>query len=401
MSVVALPVPDHVPSELVFDFDFLNDARLKPDMHQGIAELARLAPPFFYTPRNGGHWVAQGKDVLFDIARDVSLFSSAAQTDDYKVQTVRIPIGMDPPEHTAYRAVLTQAFSPKSMTALAPDIRALAVELIDKVVACGSCDFVASVSEPLPVLIFMRMAGLPEERFAEFREWVAAAVGSYDPVERQQVFDKVTDMTAPLVRQRMEQPGSDLISRIIQADVGGRRPTFDEVQSFYLMLFIAGLDTVVNAMSFGIRHLAIDQDLQASLRKDPSKIPSAMEEILRRYSIALPGRQVTRDANWNGIEFCRGDKVMLFVPGAGLDPNAYPDSTRVDLKRGESHIAFGAGPHRCVGANLARIELRILYEEWLSRIPHFGIDPDKPWRFHPALVLSVDSLPLVWRRVDN
>jgi cytochrome P450 len=241
------------------------------------------------------------------------------------------------------------------------------------------------------------MAGLPEDRFHEFREWVLAAVGSYDAAERQRTFDKVLAMTAPLVRERMQSPGNDLISRIIEADLDGRKPTFDEVQSFYLMLFIAGLDTVVNAMSVGMRHLAIDAELQDQLRANPWLQRRANEELLRRYSIALPGRQVTRAADFRGAPLRHGDSVMLFLPGANIDAAFYADPTQIVLNRPESHIAFGMGPHRCVGQHLARIELNILYEEWLARIPPFRLNSDKPWQFHPALVLSIDALPLVWR----
>jgi len=388
--------PDHVRPDLVVDFDFLRDPRLADDMFDGIQKLGVEAPEIFYTPRNGGHWVAQGREAVTEMMRNPEVFSSAAQTADRKAQTIRIPIGLDPPDHRVFRRVLDQAFSPKAMTTLAPQIRALAKELIDKVAQQPGCEFVSAVAEPLPVLIFMRMAGLPEERFHEFRGWVLAAVSSYNAAERQAVFDKVLDMTAPLVRERMQTPGDDLISRIAQADLDGRRPTFDEIQSFYLMLFIAGLDTVVNAMSVGIRHLAMDETLQATLRDDPTKITAAMEELLRRYAIALPGRQLSRDTVYRGIEMRHGDSVMLFLPGANIDRNFHAAPTQIDLSRATPHIAFGTWIHRCVGAHLARIELKILYEEWLARIPPFRIDPDRAWKFHPALVLSVDELPLVW-----
>jgi cytochrome P450 len=119
--------------------------------------------------------------------------------------------------------------------------------------------------------------------------------------------------------------------------------------------------------------------------------------LLRRYSIALPGRQVTRAADFRGAPLRHGDSVMLFLPGANIDAAFYADPTQIVLNRPESHIAFGMGPHRCVGQHLARIELNILYEEWLARIPPFRLNSDKPWQFHPALVLSIDALPLVWR----
>ena len=399
MSVDVSPaetIPDHVPPELVVDFDFMRDPRLREDVHDGLRKLQAEAPPLFYTPRNGGHWIAIGREMLFNVSRDYEVFSNAPQTEDRAKLPRRIPITYDPPEHGAYRHVLMHAFAPKVVAAMEQKIRALAIQLIEDMAPDGHCDFVPAVAEPLPVKIFMEILGLPMERFAEFRVWVQQATGSYAPSERIGVLENVMEMTAPLVRARQETRQDDLMSRIIDADLDGRKPTFEEVQAFNLMLFIAGLDTVVNAMSFGVRHLARDPELQARLRAEPALIPKAMEELLRRYSIANPSRQVSRDTVYEGVELKKGELVMLATPAANLDPAAFDEPERIDLDRTEPHLAFGVGPHRCVGSHLARLELRILYEEMLARLPPFRADPDRRERVRPAVVFAVESLPLTW-----
>ena len=388
--------PAHIPPELVLDFDYLGDGRLQPDLHDGFGSLLKDAPPLFYTPRNGGHWVAAGHEAAFEIARDFDLFSNAPQSPSSERLPRRIPISYDPPQHTAYRHVLVHAFSPKAVNGMETEIRTFAAELLDAVAQDHGCDFVSAVSEPLPVKFFMRMMGLPMERFAEFRRWVVAATGAYGEQARAEVLDLVGEMTAPLVRERMAERREDLISRIVDADVGDRKPSFEEVQAFCLMLFIAGLDTVVNGMSFGVRALAMNPAFQDQLRADPGLIPKAAEELLRRYAIAMPIRQVARDATYNGVPLKRGDVVLLALTSANLDPAAFEDPFTLDLNRASPHVTFGAGPHRCVGSHLARLELRILYEELLARIPRFRLDPDRPATFHSGHVVAIEALPLVW-----
>jgi cytochrome P450 len=391
-------IPPHIPATLVFDYDINADPRLVRDIHDGLMVLRREAPgPIFYSPLNGGAWIVTGYRECYDMARNFALFgNNLAKLDPSLAQTPRIPISIDPPEHAGYRRVLMEHLTPKALAALEPDIRSTLDDLIQSVIAKGQCDFVASVAEPLPVWVFMRMMGLPLDRYKEFRVWVGALVLQVPPQVRQKMLDVVMDMTAPLVRERMARRQDDLISKIIDADIDGRKPTFDEIQSYCLMLFIAGLDTLVNGMSFTIRHLAIHQPLQAQLRADPSLIPRAIEELLRRYSFANPSRLVLEDSDDYGVPMRRGDHVVLALPAADLDPIAFDDPEAINLDRSIPHLAFGAGPHRCVGLHLARLELRVLLERWLARVPTFHLDPAESWRFHQGRVHGVESLPIVW-----
>jgi cytochrome P450 len=150
-------------------------------------------------------------------------------------------------------------------------------------------------------------------------------------------------------------------------------------------------------MGYGIRHLAMNPDLQAQLRDNPKLIVEAAEEILRRYTFTVPTRRVTKDTELGGWQMKNGDRLMLYLPGADLDAAEFADPETYDLNReNKVHIAFGVGPHRCLGSHLARIELQVIYEQMLARLPEFRLDPDKAPKFHAGNIIAIDSLPLVW-----
>jgi len=392
------PHPSHVPASRVHDFDFHDDPLYaqKGDMHDAFLHLLNHAPGMFWTPRNGGHWIILEHDLVAQAMRTPEIFSSVGQAiPAMQVDIVMPPIMLDPPEHAKFRAPLNKAFSPKSMHELSVSVRALAAELIERIAADGQCDFVSAISEPLPVLIFMKLMGMPTDRLADFREWVHQTLSNTP--EREIAYGKVAELMAELIDARIRQPQNDLISRLIELEIDGEKLSRELLLGYCQLLFIAGLDTVVNGMSFAIRHMARNPVIQEQLRADPARIPDAVEEMLRRYPIAMPGRRVARDVEWNGIDLRAGDLVLMAMPAAHLDPKAFPDPQRFDLDRENvTHITFGTGVHRCAGSHLARIELQILYEEWLKRIPSFHMAPDKKERFHAANVLSIDYLPLVW-----
>lgn len=391
------PTPSHVPEELVYDYDHINTPTRYGDMHDCVMQLMKDAPPIFWTPRNGGHWVAARHEHIFDIARNTEVFSSKSLQLDNPHSTVSmVPITLDPPEHTKYRLPLMQAFSPKAMQALEGAIRELTNELIDGVIQKQGCNFQSTVAEPLPVTVFMRLMGLPLERLPEFRKWAVDAFKTGDSAEQGAIFAQIGAAMAQYIQERMAKREDDLISRLLDTQIDGRAPTFEEMLSYCLLLFVAGLDTVVNAMCWGVRHLAQDQKLQASLRADPSQILQAVEELLRRYQVTAPPRTLGCDAEYAGVQFKKFDTLLLLLPAANMDPAVFQDPAKVDIERTTPHIAFNAGPHRCVGSHLARLELRVLYEEWLRRVPAFRLDPQNPATFHAGHIFTVESLHLLW-----
>ena len=402
--------PPHVPEAAVLDFDIHLDAGLLRDPHERVRELLKSAPPVFWTPRNHGHWVAIGHPEIFEAYRDWEHFSNQYMTPERQAAIDAMlppgspprlhnkPISADPPEHGKFRAPLMLPFGPKAIKQRGDEIRALARELIAEVAPLGHCDFMPTVAEPLPVKIFMKMLGLPLERLAEFRELVQLylAPGISDPMENYRRQRLVIGAVEDVIEARKAAPKDDLISMLWAAEIDGQPMTRHLMEDYTNQLFIAGLDTVINGMGFGVRHLARDLETQTALRADLSLIPAAAEEILRRYSFTNPMRRVAKQVELGGFTLEPGDFLVLFMAGADLDPRAFDRPEVFDMGREEAHIAFGAGPHRCLGSHLARLELQILYEEVLTQLPPFRLDPDKPVRFHGGNILAIDSLPLRW-----
>jgi cytochrome P450 len=407
----AVEKPPHIPDRVVFDFDMYHDPDYIKDPHRRILDIISKAPPVFWTPRNGGHWMLVSHKANFEASRDPETFSSEvvpkAQIAAFMASLppgapripMPVPINIDPPEHTAYREPLLGAFSPKSMLALKDSIRALAIELIEKIRPKGTAELMAEVAEPLPVQVFLKMFGLPVERQAEYRalvkEHLSAGQGETREMARR-LFKVVLTMKDTLL-ERKENPKDDLISVLWQSRVSGKEMTMDDMENYSVLLFLAGLDTVLNGIGNGVRHLAANPELQRSLRENPKLIPDAAEELLRRYTFTVPVRRVTKDLEFHGAPMKADERVMMFLPAADLDAAEFPEPEKFDLKReNKAHIAFGTGPHRCLGSHLARIELQVLYEELLARLPEFRLDPAKPVTYKGGHVVGPETLWLLW-----
>ena len=391
-------VPEHVPAERVRDFDIYSPTEGQRDMMGSVASVVADAPKIFFTARNGGHWVIAGYDVLAAAARDTETFSSFPYTiPTYADEQPLAPLLVDPPLHSAHRVVLNRMFTPKRAVALASEIRGSAVTLIEAAAGLGRCDFVKSISELLPVSVFLRLFGLPHERLHEYRHAIKTYLGSADVEDKRKMADWIINELSEAIRDHQRNPREDLISELIDAEIEGRKASFEETLNFCMMLFAAGLDTVTVSLSYGVRHLAEDANLQTWARANPNKVQELTEEMLRRYSAAQPGRTVTRDVVMDNVTLKKGDRVLLLVAGANLDPDAFDSPLAVIPGRPKTpHLAFNVGPHRCVGMHLARVELQIAYEEWLARIPAFRLDPDCASSSSGGHVLSLNSLGLRW-----
>jgi cytochrome P450 len=406
------PQPSHIPDSVVYDFDAYRDPGLLANPAQRLAEIVRQAPPIFWTPRNGGQWIIQGYELLFNAYRDPGTFSSQMylSAEQREAMLARLPpgiqripsarpIGLDPPEHTKYRAPLQRTFSPKSALALKDDIRRLADELIGNVASQGHCDFVVAIAEQLPVQVFLKLFGLPLERQAEYRALAKEHLAniSTDPAAGLGKQFRLIEVMRDTILDRRDHPRDDIISLLWQAGIEGRPTTIEDMEDFAVLLFIAGLDTVVNGASFLMLHLARDIGLQDELRANPKIIPEAVEEMLRRYTFTVPVRFVAKDVVYAGVQMKAGERVLMYDPAADLDPKQFKDPETYNMHREERmHIAFGAGPHRCLGSHLARVELQIITEQMMARLPRFCLDPEKTPTFHGGHVLGPDSVSLVW-----
>ncbi len=406
----ATPTPDHVPESLVYDFDMFMDPGYRNDPHARILQMIDEAPPIFWTPRNGGHWMLIGHSANFEAARDTEAFSSemipfeqlqevlASLPEGEERIPVAYPINLDPPRHGTYRLPLQRVFSPQHINTLKGNIREMAAEIIDEVVASGGCEFMSAVAEPLPVKVFLKMLGMPLDRMPEYRALVKAHLSEIqpDPANALKRLQAVAATMRPTLIERRDNPQDDIISMLWQTEIDGKPTTQEDLENYGVLLFIAGLDTVMQGMGHGIRHLAQNPELQNMLRENPERISETTEELLRRYTFTVPPRLVARDQEFQGVQMKAGERAMLFLPAADLDPREYENPEQVDLDRTGTHIAFNAGPHRCLGSHLARVELNILYEEWLARVPQFRVDPDHAPKFCGGHVVGVEELHLKW-----
>ncbi len=407
----AVAKPAHVAERLVYDFDSFHDPAYLENPHARILDMIAHAPPVFWTPRNGGHWMIMSHEAVFKASRDYDAFSSefVPQAQIKAMQAAMppgsphipqpLPINVDPPEHTRYRAPLQGAFSPKAMMALKDDIHALAAELIERIKPRGGCDFMAEVAEPMPVQVFLKMFGLPLDKQAQYRALVRQHLSDPEPDARAALkrLMNVADIMHETLIDRRDNPRNDIISLLWKTQIDGKATTLGDLQNYCVLLFIAGLDTVMNGIGHGVRHLAGTPALQAELRANPKLIPEASEELLRRYTFTVPPRIVGRDMEFEGAQMRKGERAFLFLPAADLDPREFANPEIFDFSReNKAHIAFGTGPHRCLGSHLARIELQVLYEELLARLPEFRLDPARPIRYHGGHVVGPDTLHLLW-----
>jgi cytochrome P450 len=304
---------------------------------------------------------------------------------------------MDGADHMRFRVPLMRAFAPARVKALEAQIRRFAGELIDAIRDKGGCDFVDAVAEPLPIVTFMKLMGYDLSRRKEFREW-ASWMSKADVEKRLESNRRAMEMSRALFEDRRKNPQDDLLTALTRETIDGEPISQRDLDGMVVLLFGAGLDTVANSMAFGMHHVARDPGLQDRLRADPALIPETIEELLRRYSVSSVARAASRDVEWHGASIRRGERVLLLLPTGNMDASAFPDPTRFDPEREDkTHMTFNSGPHRCVGSHLARLELNILYEEWLRRMPNVRLDPDKPApTYRPGVVMEMSWLHLKW-----
>ena len=408
------PKPDHVAAELVYDYDMYHDPALNENAPERLVDIAANAPPVFWTPHNGGMWFVTRFRLVTEAGRNWEAFSSEPFTPE-EAEALRaalpadeqiyqpVPILLDPPLHTKFRKPLNLVFAPKAMMAMQDSIRALAVELIDRVKDRSGCEFMAAIGEPMPVQVFLEMFGLPLERQDEFRKIVGDHLSEDfgDHADSQRMLRAMAMLMRDTLLERQANPTGDLISRLWQTDVDGRPLTLEDMQNYCILLFIAGLDTVMNAMGYGVRHLAANPELQAELRADPALIPEAAEELLRRYSFVNSMRRAGKDMSFGGAEIKAGERIVLYNPAANVDPEEFPDPGTFDLHReNKAHVTFASGPHRCLGSHLARIELQTLYEEMLARLPEFRLDTDRPVTYRCGPVIGPRAVHIIWDTQD-
>lgn len=283
------------------------------------------------------------------------------------------------------------------MRALTDKVRDRAESLIDAALEQGQCEFVREFAKVLPSEIFLDLMGLPHDKLHDFLEWEEMIMGATDIDVRLGGLRAVADYLRKEIQRRQLTPTGDVLSTVANCQIDGRPITESEALGVSILLYIAGLDTVVNVLCWQFRHLAENPQDQEMLRAHPERIPAAVEELLRGYSIVSVTRIVTADTEVDGVTMHKGDVVSIPTPLVSRDDQEFEGGVGVDLERGaRRHMAFGFGPHICLGMHLARVELIAAVELWLKKVPPIRVEEGADIPCHGGAVLAIERLPLRW-----
>jgi cytochrome P450 len=364
------------------DFDHL-DSRWINDPFP-IWDEMRKKCPIAHTNRFMGVYFPSRYDDVRAVAYDTEHFSSrrvvVRETPPPRIPAP--PITSDPPEHRPARMVLLPPFTPDQIKKLEPRARSLCNELIDKFIARGTADAAVEYSQEIPVRLIAHMLGLPESDGDLYRKWIKMILedGITDISVVVQAAGEMQAYFMQHVQERLKKPGDDLISYLNSVEFKGERLAPENVIGSLRLLLIAGIDTTWSGIGSCIWHLAKTPADRQRLVREPALMPTAIEEFLRAYAPVTMAREVVKETQINGCTFKPGEMVLLSFPAACRDPDMFPDADKVVIDRKENrHAAFGLGIHRCVGSNLARMEMTVAVEELLKRIPDFGLNGDVKW----------------------
>src|SRR5262245_19258313 len=295
--------------------------------------------------------------------------------------------------------ILLPPFTPQAVERHEARTRAICNELIDAFIAGGACDAAVEYAQHIPVKVIAHMMGVPEADGDRFRGWINATLqeGVTDDAVLMRGLVEMTEYFRPYMLERRERPGDDLISHLVQQKYeDGRTLTDNHVLGSLRLLLVAGIDTTWSGIGSSLWHLATHAEDRKRLVADPSLMPTAIEEFLRAYAPVTMAREVKKETTVGGCPFKEMGQVLLSFPAANRDPVKFPDADRVLIDRAENpHAAFGLGRHRCIGSNLARLEMTVAVEEWLKRFPDFTLAPGAKVTWSEGTVRGPRSIPVV------
>lgn len=345
-------------------------------------------------PDGPGFWAVTRYADVKTVGRDPGTFSSVptimisdpAEAGLVDLGDHQMMLMMDPPRHTRYRRLLSRQFTPRAARTLVPRIEQLAAQIVDEVIERGECDFVSDVAGEMPSYVIAELMGLPLDdgrKLYELTEILHSAPESQPEGAAAMAGLQMFQYASELIRTKRKSPGDDLATRLIEAEVDGRRLDDLDFQLFFMLLIDAGGDTTRNLVSTGVLELLRRPDQLAALRGDlRGRLPAAREELLRFTSpVVYMRRTATRATELGGTPIAEGDKVVMYYAAANRDPAAFSDPERLDLERAPNHhVAFGGGgAHFCLGAHVARVEIDALLAEVLGRMEALELASEPEW----------------------
>jgi cholest-4-en-3-one 26-monooxygenase len=412
-----------VPLGETAEIDLLDPYRFVRGEHHAMFARLRAEDPVYWhpNPRAGagaGFWNVVKHGDLVDVNRDTETFSSelggtsiwdhddeAGMTDTRGVMM----LNMDPPKHTRYRLLVNKGFTPRMIGLLEQYLRHRSTVIVDHVIERGQADFVSDIASELPLQAIAEIMGVPQDDRRLMFEWSNKLIGADDPEYASEPGEAVTQLylyVNNLAAQRRTDPRDDIVTKLLNAEVDGDRLSELEFDMFMLLLTVAGNETTRNATAHGMYALLTHPEQLRALRDDMDGLmPTAVDEILRWGSPVLHFRRTaTADTEIRGREIKAGDKVVMWHISANRDEEVFSDPFTFDITRSPNpHVAFGGGgPHYCLGANLARMELRLILTELLERLPDLEL-AGEPQYLVSNFIGGIKHLPVTWtpgERVD-
>ncbi len=394
------------------DIDLLDlDTFEKGTPHAWFTRLRKEDPVHRHEdPAGNPFWCITKHEDLKSISKNPGLFSSERMgtllrdPEPESLGALRaIMLNMDPPRHRQYRALINKAFTPRMVTELMPRVRVMVDRIVDNVIEKGECDFVEDLAAPLPMEVICEMMGVPEEDRRAIYEIGNRMVGFDDPElqKDQPILDgdyenasaEMFMYATKLAEKARSHPSDDLATALLHAEVDGERLSDFDFNSFFLILAIAGNETTRTVTSNGMLNLIRHPDQRQAILDDMSLIPSAVEEILR-FDPAVHNfrRTATADTEIRGVEIKEDDRIILWYPSVNRDEDVFENPQKFDVRRQPNdHLSFGIGEHYCLGANLARMELRLIFEGLLKRLPDLELAAE-PRRLHSNFINGVKEM---------
>ena len=351
-------------------------------------ELRENEPVYWNAQKEGtGFWALTRYDdvVATSLDHDSFLSGHGVFVDESVGGSELMMVNMDPPKHSGLRALVNEGFTPKMIRRMEPHVRGIAAAIVDKIATKGECDFVLDVAMELPLQVIAELIGIPQADRHQIYQWSNQMIAVGDP-EYSPDMDTATKAaadifaySAKLTADRRENPRDDLLTVLVNAEVEGEKLEDMELNIFFLLLAVAGNETTRNLMAGGMLAFFEHPDQWQRLKDDPSLITTTVEELLRWISpIMYFRRTASKDTVIHGQQIKEGDKVTIWYGSANRDPDFFENADTFDIGRHpNSHVALGAGgPHYCLGASLARLEIKLMFEEIAKRLPDIQLNGD-------------------------
>jgi cytochrome P450 len=386
-----------IDPEFVRKFD-IYDPAFAADPH-ATWKLLREQCPVAHSEAQGGYWTLTRYTDVVSAAADPRHYSSRSITVPRALGgdelADRPPITYDPPRHIAYRRLILPGFSTRQAVRWRPEMERLARTAIGSFIDKGRCDAASEFARAIPVGVMCSIYGAPTSLEPQFRGWAHDIFRSDDMERGQQAIEEISAYFLREIADRRAHPRDDMVTLLLESEVDGQRLTGPELLGALTLILVAGLDTVWSVLSNTLRYLATDADARRRLAAEPELIPTAVEEFLRVFAPAAVARVTTCPVAVDGVEIGADESVLLAFPAANRDPAMFPDPDKVILDRANNkHVAFGYGPHRCLGSALARLELEVALTEWLRAIPDFELEPGSKIEFSAGQNWGPNTVPV-------